>query len=101
MKIKTEVKKLQYESDMCRHKFWSMIYFDEFGNIYQDTICPKCRQGWSTMLGYVVVKKSINVKFTRQTTDQKALEGWIQKNMQHVLKNFFSNFSWKGIGRWS
>ena len=78
-----------------------MIYFDPQGNIFQDTMCPKCATGWSTMLGYVVRLKEIDVKFTRQTEDQKNLEKWIKHNMQHVLCKFFASMGKRRVSGWS
>ena len=87
----------------CDHSLWSKIYFDNQGNIYQDTICAKsgCGFGWNTMLGYVVPKKVIDVKFTRHTNNQSVIENWIKHNTQHVLRNFFGSLGKKGaLSEW-
>lgn len=102
-KIRARKMRHEYPPDNeCKHKLWSMIYFDAQGNIYQDAICASCGFGWKTLLGYVTKKKYIDVKFTRRTENQKAMEKWIQQNMQHVLRNFFSGMSKnRGYGVWS
>ena len=104
MKFENKMRRLQLDvtEKECPHKLWSKIYFDAQGNIFQDTICASCGFGWNTMLGYVVTKKSIDVKFTRQTKNQNVIEDWIKHNTQHVLRNFFHSLGKKGgLTEWS